>query len=70
MSDNSKGLYKKFNVTRTDGASGPGMKHGDCSYFVLDLDHDPYALAALKAYAEACAETHPKLSADLFAPVR
>jgi hypothetical protein len=70
MSDNTKGLYKKFIVTRTDGASGPGMKHEDCSYFVLDLDHDPYAKAALTMYALACAETHPQLSKELLELVR
>jgi len=36
-----------------------------CRYFVLDLEHDPFAVPALKAYAEACRGTHPGLAHDL-----
>ena len=64
--DKHKGLHKKFNVTRADGSSEPGGKHEDCRYFVLDIDHDPFAIPALRAYAHACAESHPDLAADLF----
>lgn len=60
-----QGLFRKFVVYRADGSSQPGGKHYGCEYFVLDIDHDPYAAAALRAYAVACAETHPQLSADL-----
>lgn len=56
------GLYNKFNVTRTDG---PGGKHDGCRYFVLDLNHDPFARAALIAYADACEGRCPELAADL-----
>lgn len=63
--DNTRGVYEKFRVERTDGRSAPGEKHDGCAYFVLDLDHDPYAIPALRAYAEACAATHPGLSADV-----
>lgn len=59
------GLHHKFNVTRTDGSSEPGGRHDGCFYFVLDTDHDPYARAALRAYAEACAQDLPELSEDL-----
>lgn len=70
--DNSKpaeqqGLFRKFQVYRADGSSQPGGKHYDCRYFVLDVDHDPHAPAALRAYAESCKETHPALAADLLA---
>jgi len=58
-------LYQKFRVERTDGQSSPGGKHADCRYFVLDLDHGPYAHAACLAYAEACRSTHPVLAQDL-----
>lgn len=61
----SAGLYHKFNVTRTDGTDQPGGKHEGCEYFVLDLTHDPFALPALKAYAEACRDEYPILAADL-----
>lgn len=58
-------LFDKFQVTRTDGTSEPGEKHDGCSYFVLDLTHDPYAPAALRRYAIACRRTHPQLSGAL-----
>ncbi len=66
MTDNSRrGLYHKFIVSRTDGRDGNGDKHPDCRYFVLDLDHDDYALIALSAYADACEGTHPNLAFEL-----
>jgi hypothetical protein len=63
--DHARGLYDRYWVRRTDGSSGPGGKHEHCRYFVLDLDHDPYAGAALVAYASSCAATYPQLAADL-----
>jgi hypothetical protein len=68
-SDFVRGLYGKFIVRRTDGSDQPGGKHDQCRYFVLDLDHDKYALSALRAYARRCAKTHPMLSRDLLAIV-
>jgi len=68
--DNSKpaeqqGVFRKFNVQRTDGSDQPGGKHHGCEYFVLDVAHDQHAKQALEAYAVACATTHPQLSADM-----
>lgn len=63
--DAGRGLYEKFTIKRTDGRSEPGEKHDGCSYFVLDLDHDPYSVPALKAYADACRERFPALAKDL-----
>lgn len=60
-----KGVYRKFYVKRLDGKDAPGKKHSGCDYFVLDLDHDPYAKAALRAYAKACEGNYPILAADL-----
>ncbi|WP_197672302.1 hypothetical protein [Cupriavidus nantongensis] len=60
-----QGLFRKFDVRRTDGCDAPGGKHHGCRYFVLDLDHDAHAPAALRAYAASCAATHPQLSTDL-----
>lgn len=65
MGDRTRGIYHKFVVSRTDGTSAPGGKHDACFYFVLDLDHDPHAKAALKAYADSCRAEYPKLAADL-----
>lgn len=61
----NKGLYNKFIVKRTDGKSSPGEKHENCEYFVLDITHDKFAIPALKAYAEACADELPELATDL-----
>ncbi|HBT32008.1 MAG TPA: hypothetical protein DEB15_03800 [Pusillimonas sp.] len=60
-----QGLFRKFDVRRTDGSDHPGGKHHGCRYFVLDIDHDPYAQAALSAYAGVCEQSHPELAADL-----
>lgn len=60
-----RGLYRKFNVSRTDGSTEPGGKHEDCRFFVLDIDHDPFAIPALRAYAEACGDKYPELANDL-----
>ena len=60
-----QGLFRKFVVRRTDGSDAPGGKHYGCRYFVLDVDHDKHAVAALTAYAKACETTHPDLAKDL-----
>ncbi len=65
MSDTNRGLYQKFDVRRTDGSDAPDGKHEGCAYFVLDLTHDPYAAPALRAYADACQQKHPRLASDL-----
>lgn len=68
MSDPAKrrGIeVSKFRVTRTDGSSRRGGRHHNCGYFVLDLQHDKFAPAALKAYAEACDKDYPLLARDL-----
>ncbi len=67
MSDNKdQGLYEKFHpVERVDGRSAPGERHHNCKYFVLDLDHDPFALPAIRAYADACLKDYPGLAIDL-----
>lgn len=63
--DGERGVYRKFKVERSDGSSKEGGKHARCRYFVLDLDHDPHAAAALWAYAESCKEAFPDLACDL-----
>lgn len=60
-----QGLFQKFRVQRMDGSDRPGGRHVGCRYFVLDMDHDPHAAAALRAYAASCAYTHPQLAVDL-----
>lgn len=63
--NHKRGLYQKFTVTRTDGSSEPGSKHANCRYFVLDIDHDEFAIPALKAYEAACRAQYPALADDL-----
>ena len=66
MSDmKERGIYGKFEVRRTDGQSAVGEKHDGCAYFVLDLNHDPYAVPAIRAYAGSCAADYPWLAMDL-----
>lgn len=69
MGDRNRGVYHKFNVTRTDGKSAPGQKHEGCFYFVLDCDHDPHAKAALEAYAKSCEADYQPLASDVLAIV-
>lgn len=65
--DKATGLYDKFTVTRTDGRSAPGEKHDGCEYFVLDMNHDIHARAAIEAYVNSLEATgeYPALAADL-----
>lgn len=60
-----QGLYGKFYVRRVDGTDQPGGKHHGCRYFVLDVDHDQFAPAALDAYAAKCEHKYPELARDL-----
>lgn len=60
-----QGMFRKFEVRRVDGSDQPGGKHYGCRYFVLDLNHDPHAPPAMRAYAAACRATHPQLAADI-----
>jgi hypothetical protein len=66
MDKKQLGIYRKFEVKRTDGSDGPGGKHEHCFYFVLDLTHDPHAHPAALAYADACeAGGYKELAEDL-----
>lgn len=70
MGDKTRGMFHKFNVSRTDGSSAIGGKHEGCSYFVLDMTHDPYAIPAIKAYADSCEAEYPLLARDLRAAIK
>lgn len=63
--DRKRGLYGKYDVERRDGSSEQGKKHDGCYYFVLDLDHDYFSVAALEAYANVCEDKYPSLAHDL-----
>lgn len=67
MDDKELGLYGKFYVKRLGDDVG---KHDACRYFVLDINHDPYAIACLRTYSWQCRETYPELSKDLMDIVR
>lgn len=51
------GLYNKFLVRRGDGRDMPGHDKENARYIVLDVVHDKFALAALKAYGNAMLES-------------
>lgn len=61
--ETDRGLYDKYVVRRID--ADPTGKHDNCWYFVLDLEHDPYAYAALDMYANSCIEKNPVLGYEL-----
>lgn len=63
MGQKEKGLYNKFDISRTDGQSDVGNKHFGCEYFVLDLTHDEHAIPALEAYAKSAMSGGYKLLA-------
>lgn len=66
MGDKTRGLFGKFNISRTDGSDKVGSKHQGCEYFVLDATHDPIAIVALRAYADAAVLAgYELLAADL-----
>lgn len=55
--DTQRGLYGKYRVEKING-----KPIGAC--FVLE-EHDPHAIAALRAYANSCARDYPSLATDL-----
>ncbi len=56
--DTDRGLYGKYRVEKVNG-----KPIGEC--FVLEAS-DPFAVDALRAYAESCVEQFTPLAADLF----
>jgi hypothetical protein len=65
VGDKTRGIYKKFLVSRFDKTDELGGKHHRCQYFVLDCSHDPHAKAALEAYEKSCREEYPLLAKDI-----
>ncbi|MFJ2298127.1 hypothetical protein [Oerskovia paurometabola] len=55
-------LGAKYRVERT---SDPTGKHANCGYFVLDPQHDPHAVTAMRAYSAAVRSERPALADDL-----
>lgn len=62
IDDTKRGLYQKYRVERL---GDPFHRHDDCPFFVLDIKHDLFARAALRAYRDACREEYPELAVDL-----
>lgn len=60
-----QGLYRKFEIKRTDGRDRPGGKHEHCEYFVIDVTHDVHAKVALEAYAQAASGNRGPLVDDM-----
>ena len=63
------GLYKKFEVQRTDGRDQPGGDRTGAEYIVLDLTYCPFARAAALAYADKMARIYPQAADELRAVV-
>lgn len=61
--DEAQGLYRKYDVRRSDPDAAE--RHADCRMFVLDVDCDPAAVPAITAYATAIRDSHPQLANDL-----
>lgn len=59
QSDENRGLYAKYVVTKADGTPVPGP------LFILRYAKDPHARVALTAYADSCDATHPLLAIEL-----
>lgn len=57
--DENRGLYDKYIVTKADGTPAPGP------LFILNYSKDAHARAALAAYANSCEATRPALAIDL-----
>lgn len=65
LPDGEQSVHDKYLVMRTDGRDGPGNKHHDCRYFVLDLTHDLHARKAAAAYAESIHAENYELACDI-----
>ena len=70
MEDKRNKLQQKYYVERIDERDRSGGDRADSKYFVLDYIHDPYSPPALEAYAQACEQDFPNLSAEIRALVR
>lgn len=61
--DLTAGLEGRYHVQRLQDPEG---KHDQCRYFVLDPQHDPIAVMALRVYASLAARAgYQALAADL-----
>jgi hypothetical protein len=67
-----EGFGDKFEVRRTDGSDQPGGRHHGCTYFPLDLTHDPIAREVALQYAlkVAVVEGRTRLALELARVVR
>ena len=61
MSDEPRGIYGKYRVTKADGAPVDPK----AQYFVLRLDTDSAARAAARMYAQTIRRNNPTLASDL-----
>lgn len=73
--DTDRGLYPKYRAFKIEGVNeimpgvpirvaGIPVEEVSVAFFLLKF-HDPFARIAIKAYADACEATYPKLAADL-----
>ena len=61
MNKKKNGLYEKYNLRHNDGSA----VSDDAIYFVLRLDTDWCARAAVQTYIASCRHEMPELAGDL-----
>lgn len=61
MTDEKRGLYMKYIVEKSDGSTCDP----EACYFVLRLDTQPEARAAMRVYADGIREELPQLADDI-----
>jgi hypothetical protein len=63
--DRERGLYGKYLINGKYLIIKRDSDRVVYNAFVLRYDDDPFAIPALRAYADVCAARYPKLAADL-----
>lgn len=65
MTDQQRGVYRRYHVQRVDEEGNAVPGHENRVYYVLDVYNDPFAVNALRAYAKECRGDYPALANDL-----
>lgn len=61
MDDTARGVYGKYVISKADGSA----VDPEACYFVLRLDVDPAARAAMRAYADAVRDDNEEMADDI-----
>ena len=63
--DTERGLYRKYELFRVSETDPDHRFQVFDPFFVLRFTTDPFAVAAVAAYADACEYAYPQLASDL-----